>query len=148
MVATRWSSLAVALLLLAPSSQALAKDHDDGVIVRPQVQVSFDHDRDDRWRHDRDDDRRRDERVSRVAFDNGYSDGFEKGVDDGRHHHSFDPTRHKWFRSGDRHYDSRFGPRAEYENLYRDGFRNGYQAGYADGDRRDGRPYYGAPRPY
>jgi hypothetical protein len=96
--------------------------------------------RDDDWRNDR---RRSDDRISRTAtrrvnnigFDNGYNDGYEKGLDDGRDRRSLDPTRHKWYRSGDHDYESRYGSRAQYENLYRDGFRRGYEAGYRDGDR-------------
>ncbi len=128
MVATRWGSLVAALVLVASASTAIAKDRND----------------DDRWRGPsvyRSDDRRdrdiyRDGRGSNIAFSNGYDDGYEKGLDDGRDRRSFDPTRHKWYRSGDRHYDSRLGPRSVYENTYRDGFRRGYDAGYRDGDRR------------
>ena len=61
----------------------------------------------------------RNRQVRSVAFDNGYGDGYEKGLSDARDRHSFDPTRHKWYRSGDRHYESRYGSRAQYENIYR-----------------------------
>ena len=117
MAATRWGSLVVAFVLVASASTAIAKDRDD-------------------WR------RRpvyRESRVSNIAFNNGYDDGYEKGLDDGHDRRSFEPTRHKWYRAGDRHYDSRYGPRSVYENTYRDGFRRGYEAGYRDGDRRDNR---------
>jgi hypothetical protein len=123
MVATRWGALVAAFVLAASASTALAKDHDR------------DRDRDD-WR------RRpvyREGRVSDIAFSNGYDDGYEKGLDDGHDRRSFDPTRHKWYRAGDRHYDSRYGPRSIYENTYRQGFRRGYDAGYRDGDRRNER---------
>ncbi|HXH23845.1 MAG TPA: hypothetical protein VNI78_01275 [Vicinamibacterales bacterium] len=73
--------------------------------------------------------------VFTVAFDNGYADGYEKGLDDGRDGRTYDPTRHRWYRDGDRHYDSDYGSRAAYVNDYREGFRAGYEAGYADGDR-------------
>jgi hypothetical protein len=133
MVAARWSSLVVAALLLAPSSAALASDRSpDGATVQLAQWRGGDR-RDDRI-YGGARDRRRD-----VAFDNGYADGYEKGINDARDRHSFDPTRHKWYRAGNRHYDSRYGPRAQYENIYRDGFRSGYDAGYRDGNRYDRR---------
>ena len=73
--------------------------------------------------------------VNNAAFDNGYTDGYEKGLDDGRDGRGFDPTRHSWYRSADRHYDPSYGSRAAYANIYRDGFRSGYDAGFADGER-------------
>ena len=73
--------------------------------------------------------------VNNPGFDNGYADGYEKGLDDGGSRREFNPTRHAWYRSADRHYDPDYGSRAAYANVYRDGFRSGYEAGYADGER-------------
>ena len=78
-----------------------------------------------------------DYRYGTRAFDTGYTDGFEKGLDDGRERRAHDPVRHRWYREGDRGYDSRDGSRAQYQNDYRDGFRRGYEAGYRDGQRSD-----------
>jgi hypothetical protein len=91
-------------------------------------------------RQDRDayPDRERDRRLTDVAFDNGYADGYEKGLDDARDGRSADPTRHGWYRSGDRNYDPQYGTRAQYANIYRDGFKAGYQAGFADGEKYGG----------
>jgi hypothetical protein len=83
-------------------------------------------------------DRERDRRLNDVAFDNGYADGYEKGLDDARDGRSADPTRHGWYRSGDRNYDPQYGTKAQYANIYRDGFKSGYQAGFADGERYGG----------
>jgi hypothetical protein len=80
-------------------------------------------------------DRDRNRRVNDAAFDNGYADGYEKGLDDARDGRNADPTRHKWYRSGDHNYDSQYGSRAQYANVYRDGFRSGYDAGFNDGTR-------------
>lgn len=77
--------------------------------------------------------------VTDAAFDNGYADGYEKGLDDAPGGRGFDPTRHSWYRSADRHYDPSYGSRAAYANIYRDGFRSGYDAGFADGERYGGR---------
>jgi len=71
------------------------------------------------------------------AYDNGARDGFEKGQEDIRKNRSFDPLRHSWYRSGDRHYEREYGSRDEYKNLYRRGFQEGYDRAY-----REGR-YYG-----
>ena len=71
-----------------------------------------------------------------VAFQNGANDGYEKGLEDARKNRSFDPLRHGSYRSGDRHYESRYGSKDQYKNVYRDGFRNGYDSGFRDGRYR------------
>jgi len=71
-----------------------------------------------------------------MAFQNGANDGYEKGVEDARKNRSFDPLRHDWYRSGDRHYESRYGSKDQYKNVYRDGFRSGYDRGFAEGRYR------------
>jgi len=146
MAAARWSSFLIAALLLAPSSTALASDreHDGGALQLAQWRNDG---RDDRgYRNDRD--YRDVRRVRDLAFDNGYADGLEKGRDDAQDRRNFDPTRHKWYRSGDRHYESRYGSRSQYENIYRDGFRSGYEAAYRDRARYDSRGRNPFPRPY
>lgn len=72
------------------------------------------------------------------ALQNGLNDGYEKGLEDARDRDPFDPARHKWYREGDRHYNSRYGPRDAYKNEYRQGFRQGYERGY-----REAAGYYG-----
>lgn len=68
--------------------------------------------------------------YERVSFDNGYRDGYEKGLEDLRDNDRYDPSRHAWYRSASRGYDSRYGTRDEYSNRYRDGFRAGYEDAY------------------
>lgn len=92
-------------------------------------------------------DRDADRRSGNPAFDNGYADGYEKGLDDGRDRRTSDPVRHRWYRDGDRGYESRYGSRAQYQNVYRDAFRTGYEAGYRDGERAD-RSGVGLPWPF
>jgi hypothetical protein len=70
--------------------------------------------------------------YSSPAFDNGQRDGYEKGLEDARRNRSFDPIRHAWYRSGDRHYQSRYGSRDQYKDVYRRGFQQGYERGYAE----------------
>jgi flagellar biosynthesis/type III secretory pathway protein FliH len=67
------------------------------------------------------------------ALDNGARDGYEKGQEDIRKNRSFDPLRHSWYRSGDRHYEREYGSRDEYKNVYRRGFQEGYERGYREG---------------
>jgi flagellar biosynthesis/type III secretory pathway protein FliH len=66
------------------------------------------------------------------AYANGVSDGYEKGREDARDRDSYDVARHKWYRSGDRNYRSSYGPRQQYEDVYRRGFREGYDRGYRE----------------
>ena len=71
-----------------------------------------------------------------AAYPNGLRDGIEKGREDARKRRSFDPLRHDWYRSGDRHYDSRVGSRQEYKDVYRQGFQQGYDRGFREGRYR------------
>ena len=65
------------------------------------------------------------------AFNNGLNDGVQKGRDDANDGKSFDPTRQKWYRNGERSYNDRLGvSRDEYRNEYRRGFQQGYDQGY------------------
>jgi flagellar biosynthesis/type III secretory pathway protein FliH len=70
--------------------------------------------------------------YTNIAVQNGVRDGYEKGVEDARKNRSFDPLRHAWYRSGDRHYEGRYGSREQYKDLYRDGFRDGYERGFRE----------------
>jgi flagellar biosynthesis/type III secretory pathway protein FliH len=70
------------------------------------------------------------------AFDNGARDGYEKGQEDARKNRSFDPLRHSWYRSGDRHYEGRYGARQQYKDVYRRGFQQGYERGFREGRYR------------
>ena len=60
------------------------------------------------------------------------NDGYEKGREDARDRDSYDPLRHKWYREGDHDYKSQYGPRQQYENVYRQGFKEGYDSGYRE----------------
>jgi hypothetical protein len=68
--------------------------------------------------------------YSAPAFDRGYEDGVEKGREDARDRDSYDPVRHRWYRSADRGYDRRYGSRDAYKQVYREGFQAGYDVGY------------------
>ena len=66
---------------------------------------------------------------------NGYRDGQIKGREDVGKDRSYDPNRHQWYRSASRGYDTRYGIRGAYANIYREGF----DAGYAEEFRVPGR---------
>jgi hypothetical protein len=71
--------------------------------------------------------------YTRPAVQNGVNDGYEKGREDARKNRAYDPLRHAWYRSGDRHYDRRFGSRELYKDVYRQGFKEGYDRGFREG---------------
>ena len=71
----------------------------------------------------------RDDRYLRP-YDIGLRDGFEKGREDANDRDSYDPRRHKWYRDGDREFNSRYGSREQYKDEYRRGFVAGYEQGY------------------
>ncbi len=66
------------------------------------------------------------------AYSNGVNDGYVKGREDARDRDAYDPLRHKWYREGDHDYKNAYGPRQQYENLYRQGFKEGYERGYRE----------------
>jgi hypothetical protein len=73
--------------------------------------------------------------VANIAFQNGVNDGYEKGLDDAKDRKYPDPTRQKWYRSADRHYEGRYGSKEAYKDQYRRGFVEGYQRAYRDARR-------------
>lgn len=81
--------------------------------------------------------RRGDYGYASEAFRRGHDDGVVKGREDARDRDSFDPARHRWYRSADRGYNSRYGSREEYRAEYRRGFLSGYESAH-DGRRRSG----------
>jgi hypothetical protein len=60
------------------------------------------------------------------GWTNGYRDGQVKGREDVSKNRSYDPKRHQWYRSASRGYESRYGLRGGYANIYREGFEAGY----------------------
>jgi hypothetical protein len=70
------------------------------------------------------------------AIEHGLREGYEKGLEDARRNRSFDARRHSWYRSGDRHYNGRYGSRDLYKDQYRRAFQDGYERGYREGRYR------------
>jgi hypothetical protein len=70
--------------------------------------------------------------VYLSPFDIGAREGYEKGREDAGKRGRADARSHKWYREGDRHYESRYGNRDRYKNEYRRGFLAGYERGYRE----------------
>jgi hypothetical protein len=75
-------------------------------------------------------------RYAGPAYQYGFSEGYEKGLEDLRDRDPYEPARHKWYREGDRHYNSRYGSRDAYRNEYRVGFREGYDRAFREAGGR------------
>ena len=70
--------------------------------------------------------------IHLSAFDIGARDGYEQGRNAAGDRRRADARSHKWYREGDREYNSRYGSRDQYKYEYRRGFLLGYERGYAE----------------
>jgi len=68
--------------------------------------------------------------ASLSPFEIGAREGYEKGREEAGRRGRGDARSHKWYREGDRHYESRYGNRDRYKNEYRRGFLAGYEQAY------------------
>ena len=99
--------------------------------------------RDDRW--DRRDDRYRDRNYGyQTARQQGYSYGMNVGAADAQRGQSFDPQRSRYWKNATEGYNSSYGNKGQYKQVFRDAFEQGYREGfqryaYDRRDRRGGR---------
>ena len=96
--------------------------------------------RDDRY--DRRDDRYRDRNYGyQNARQQGYSYGMNVGAADAQRGQSFDPQRSRYWRNATEGYNSSYGNRGQYKQVFRDAFEQGYREGFQRyaGNRRGGR---------
>jgi hypothetical protein len=96
------------------------------------------------YRRDRDRDYRRDDRYRRndryddrygnnqyqIAREQGYRNGLNTGASDAQRGQSFDPQRSHFYRNGTDGYNSRYGNKNQYKQVFRDAFVQGYREGY------------------
>ena len=68
--------------------------------------------------------------LSGAAAESGYRDGLFKGREDAEDRDDYDPSRHSWYRSADRGYESRYGTKDDYREQYRRAFLEGYNEAY------------------
>src|SRR5215211_9126788 len=92
---------------------------------------------DDRYRRDRRDDRwNRDDRYRdrsnnyQVARQQGYSYGMNVGAADAQRGQSYDPQRSRYWRNATEGYNSSYGNKGQYKQVFRDGFEQGYREGF------------------
>ena len=102
-----------------------------------------DRDRDGRDdRYDRRDDRYRNRNNNyETARQQGYSWGMNVGASDAQRGQSFNPQRSKYWRNADQGYNSYYGNKGQYKQVFRDAFEQGYREGFQRyaGNRRGGR---------
>src|SRR6185369_8527261 len=104
------------------------RDRDD------RYQRDRDRDRDDRYQRDRDY-RNRDYRYGRnngydVARQQGYSYGMNVGAADAQRGQSYNPQRSHYWRDATEGYNSYYGNRGQYRQVFRDAFEQGYREGF------------------
>lgn len=108
-----------------------------------QAQWGRDRDyRDDRYRRDRD---YRDDRYRRnnyeTARQQGYSYGMSVGAADAQRRQSYNPQRSRYWKNATEGFDSSYGNKGQYKQVFRNAFEQGYRdgwqrfAGYGGRDR-------------
>ena len=88
-----------------------------------------DRDRDDRYRNDR----YRNNRSGygyEAARQQGYSYGLNVGAADAQRGQNYDPQRSHYWRNATEGYNSSYGNRGQYKQVFRDAFEQGYREGY------------------
>jgi hypothetical protein len=118
------------------TAQAQWRDRDNDQYRRDR------RDRDDRWdrRNDRYD---RNDRYNsyQIARQQGYSYGMSVGAADAQRGQSYSPQRSHYYRDATEGYNSAYGNRGQYKQVFRDAFEQGYREGYqryAYNNRRGG----------
>ena len=115
------------------------------------------------WRRDdrRYDDRRYDDRDDwrrnrgynnsyQVAQQQGYSYGLNVGAADAQRGQSFNPQRSRYFKNATEGYNSYYGNKGQYKQVFRDAFVQGYREGYqrySYNNRRSNNGRWGVWRP-
>ena len=92
-----------------------------------QAQYPYDRYRNDRYRNDREWSRRNSLQTARQQ---GYSYGMNVGAADAQRGQSFNPQRSRYYRDGMAGFDSYYGNRGQYRQVFRDAFIQGYRDGY------------------
>lgn len=98
--------------------------------------------RDDRYdRYDRDD-RYRDRNYGyQTARQQGYSYGLSVGAGDAQRGQSYNPQRSRYWKNATEGFNSSYGNKGQYKQVFRDAFEQGYREGFQRYayNRRDGR---------
>ena len=126
-----------------------------GAIATSTAQAQYPYGRDRDYR--RDDQYRRDDRYGRygnyniyqVARQQGYSNGLGTGAADAQRGKSYDPQRSRYWKNATDGYNSSYGNKGQYKQIFRDAFVQGYREGYqryAGYDRRSNNGRWGNGR--
>ena len=101
---------------------------------------------DDRW--DRRDDRYRNGNYGyQTARQQGYSYGLNVGSADAQRGQNYDPQRSRYWRNATEGYNSSYGNKGQYKQVFRDAFEQGYREGFQRfGSNRRGRGGWNWPR--
>ena len=84
--------------------------------------------RDDRWERN---DRYRDRYYGyQTARQQGYSYGMSVGAADAQRGQSYNPQRSRYWRNATEGYNSSYGNRGQYKQVFRDAFEQGYREGF------------------
>lgn len=78
---------------------------------------------------------------SNVARQEGYRDGLAAGRDDARDGERYKPQNHSDYKKGTDGYNSRYGNKGQYKQIYRDAFMQGYNQAYRNNQRGYRRGY-------
>ena len=89
---------------------------------------------DDRYeRRDRDD-RYRNRNYGNYGYENarqqGYSYGMNVGASDAQRGQSYNPQRSRYWKNASEGYNSSYGNRGQYKQVFRDAFEQGYRDGF------------------
>jgi hypothetical protein len=109
--------------IASTSVQAQWRDRDD------RYQRDRDRDRDDRYR-DRDYRNGRNGYGYENARQQGYSYGLNVGASDSQHGQSYNPQRSHYWKNGTDGYNSSYGNKGQYRQIFRSAFEQGYREGY------------------
>ena len=105
-----------------------------------------DYQRDDRYRRDDRYGRYGNNNIYQVARQQGYSNGLGTGAADAQRGKSYDPQRSRYWKNATDGYDSSYGNKGQYKQIFRDAFVQGYREGYqryAGYDRRSNNGRWG-----
>ena len=99
-------------------------------VASSNVQAQWRDRRDDRW--DRRDDRYRDRYNNQyqVARQQGYSYGLSVGAGDAQRGQSYSPQRSRYYRNATEGYNSYYGNKDQYKQVFRNAFEQGYREGF------------------
>lgn len=117
------------ITVASSSAQAQWRDRDRDYRRDDRYERDRDYRRDDRY--ERRDDRYRDRNYGyQAARQQGFSYGMNVGAADAQRGQSYDPQRSRYWRNATEGYDSSYGNRGQYKQIFRDAFEQGYREGF------------------